>query len=320
MKRSAYIYILFLWFICHPLLGQNKLTNAIDALKRNELDRGKELIDAAMVDTLFADRASTWYYRGSIYKEIFKQNEKDNKESPAREEAIRSFKKSLEFESDSSGAYANSCNQSLKYLAQTIYNHSATSFDIKNYSMAISLYDKYKEIMLFIEPGVNLTDQDIMFNLALATVYGKIAEDDTSKQEEFFDKAKKLYMEVLEKDSNNISANYNLGILYYNEGVEIVNHMDYSYDLVQLNAVQDQIIKLFKQALPYVLRAFRLNPKRKETLIALQGIYFSLNDIEESEKYKRLLEELEKEEELNPGGSAGENDTNSTPDGPERAE
>jgi tetratricopeptide (TPR) repeat protein len=96
-------------------------------------------------------------------------------------------------------------------------------------------------------------------------------------------------------DPNNISANYNLGIIYYNEGVEIVNNMDYSLDLFELNAVQDKIIELFKESLPYMTKAYELNPKRRETLIGLQGIYFSLNDIEKSEAFKQELEALDNE-------------------------
>lgn len=311
------LYILFLLLFGNSLIGQNKLTNAIDGLKSNELDRAKGLIDAAMVDTLFGNRASTWYYRGAIYKEIFKQKEEKDKQSPSREVAIESFKKSLELESE--GVYVKSSKQSLNFLARTIYNHSATSFDTKNYSNAISLYEKYKEIMSFIEPEKDFKDEDIMFNLALATVYGKIAEDDTSKQTTFFDKAKKLYEEVLEKDPDNISANYNLGILYYNEGVEIVNHMDYSLDLFELNAVQDRIIELFRQSLPYMLKAYELNPKRKETLIGLQGIYFSLNDIEKSEEYKRQLEKLE-EEGIDSGDPEEDSPEESPQDGSKQAE
>lgn len=289
MKKLIYIALLLLYG--NSLIGQNKLTNAIYSLKNNELDKAKQLIDAAIEDTLFADKASTWYYRGTIYKELFKQNESDKKQSPYRIESLDSYKKSLEIESE--GNYVDHSQKSLKYLAQTIYNHSATSFDPVNYSIAISNYELYKEIMKFIEPETNFKEKDIMFNLALATTYGRIAEEDTTKKEEYMNKAKALYEEVLEKDPENISANYNLGIIYYNEGVEIVNNMDYSLDLFELNAVQDRIIELFRSSLPYMLKAYELNPKRKETLIGLQGIYFSLNDIEKSERYKKELEILE---------------------------
>ena len=294
MKKLIYIALLLLFG--NSLIGQNKLTNALYSLKNNELDKAKLLIDAAAEDTLFQDKAATWYYRGFIYKNLFKENESSNKQSPLRLKSIEYFKKSLEIEPE--GTYAESTKKGMTFLAQTIYNHSATSFDPENYELAISNYELYKEVMRVVEPESDFTSKDVMFNLALATTFGRIAEEDkdSTKRATFTDKAKKLYEEVLKMDPNNISANYNLGIIYYNEGVEIVNNMDYSLDLFELNAVQDRIIELFKESLPYMKKAYELNPKRKETLIGLQGIYFSLNDIEKSEAFKKELEELESTE------------------------
>lgn len=290
MKRLFYILILFL-IGNNTINGQNKLSNAIYHLKQMELDKAKELIDAAVEDTLFSGKANTWYYRGAIYKELFKRDQTSNKNSPYRKTAVESFYQCLNREKN--GTVTESAKKSLNYLAQTIYNHSATSFDENNYQNAIDLYDRYKEITAFIKPETEFKDKDIMFKLALATTFGRIAENDTTKKEAFLDKAKELYKQVIGLDSNNISANYNLGILYYNEGVEIVNNMDYSLDLIELNAVQDQIVELFRKSLPFMLKAYELNPKRRETLIGLQGIYFSLNDMKKSEEYKRQLEALE---------------------------
>jgi hypothetical protein len=45
-----------------------------------------------------------------------------------------------------------------------------------------------------------------------------------------------------------------------------------------------------------MLKAFEMNPKRKETLLGLEGIYYSLQNNEESEKYRQLYEALEPEE------------------------
>lgn len=300
MKKT--LYLLLFYLIGNSLLAQNKLTNAIYHWKQNELDKAKELIDAAVEDTLFSDKSSTWYYRGTIYKELFKSREAENKKSSSRQVAVESFKKALDLESE--GTYADYCQKSLVFLAQTIYNHSATSFDPQNYSLAIDYYKQYKEIILFVEPGTDFKEKDVMFNLALATTYGRISEEDTTKKVVYLEKAKKLYEEVLKIEPNNISANYNLGIIYYNEGVEIVNNMDYSLDLFELNSVQDKIIELFKLSLPYMLKAYELYPKRKETLIGLQGIYFSLNDIEKSESYKRQLEQLEEEGSTEAGGGS----------------
>jgi len=272
-------------------LGQNKLTNALYNLKSGELDKAKELIDAAAEDSLFVGKASTYYYKGNIYKELFKEREPDMKQSPYRIIAVESFKKSLDLEPD--GTYAESSKKNMKYLAETVYNHAAVSLNEVEYQKALSNYKFYKEIISTAFPGTDFKEKDILFNLALATIYSKLAEQDTANTEAFYAKTISLYQEILEIDSNNVSANYNMGILYYNQGVDIVNNMDYSLDLEQLNEVQDRIIVLFKKSLPFMVKAYQLDPKRRETLIGLQGIYFSLNDIEKSEFYKKELESLD---------------------------
>jgi len=300
MKKIVYIALLV--FCTQSLFGQNKLTNALYSLKNNELEKAKTLIDAAAVDSLFSERAATWYYRGFIYKNLFKEKETDNKQSPLRELSVEYFTKGYEMEP--TGTYAESCANGLKYLALTYYNHSATSFGPQTYPLALSNYDKYKTIMKLVDPEIDFKEKDINFNLALASTYGRIAAQYSVSAKMYLAKAKELYEEILIVDSLNVSANYNLGIIYYNEGVEIVNNMDYSLDLFELNAVQDQIIELFRTSLPYMKRAYDSNPKRKETLMGLQGIYFSLNDIAKSELFKKQLDELE-----NGGTSEGQNES-----------
>lgn len=294
MKKLS--YIAFLLLFSASVFGQNKLTNALYALKNNELDKAKELIDAAMDDSLFNQKPATWYYAGNVYKELFKKYELKDKQSAYRIQSADYFKKSIDL--DTAGTYQKSSKQNLKYIAETIYNHAASSFDVQQYPIAISNYEKYKSLLSFAYPETDFTEKDIMFKLALATTYSRLAEKDSTNGEMYLEKAQKVYEEVLELDSNNVSANYNIGIIYYNQGVEIVNNMDYSLDLEQLNNVQDRIIELFKKSLPYMKKAYDLNPKRKETLIGLQGIYFSLNDIPKSEAYKKELEELEQEESM----------------------
>ena len=72
--------------------------------------------------------------------------------------------------------------------------------------------------------------------------------------------------------------------------------MDYEQDFETLFEIQAQVMDLFGAALPYMLKAYKLNPLRKETLVGLSGIYFGLNNIEESEKYQAELKKLENQE------------------------
>ncbi len=293
MRKLIYISIIF-FIASSAAFGQNKLANAHYSLKQGEYQKAKELIDAAAIDTSFMNLPATWYYKGHIYKELYKESETENINSPYRVESIEGFKKCVELEPN--GQYAESAKKGLKYLATTIYNQAAAIFNESNYPAAISAYEYHKKVMSFAYPDADFTDKDIMFKLGLASIKNRMAEQDTVNAKAHLAEAEEIYKEVLTLDSNNISANYNLGIIYYNQGVEIVNNMDYSLDLMELTMIQDEIIVLFRKSLPYMKKAYDLNPTRKETLIGLQGIYFSLNDIPKSELYKKELEALEGKE------------------------
>ena len=70
--------------------------------------------------------------------------------------------------------------------------------------------------------------------------------------------------------------------------------MDFETDLIALSETQDKTIEIFKKSLPFMEKAYQLNPKRKETLQGLEGIYYSLNENEKYDKIKQELIELEK--------------------------
>jgi len=275
-------------------MAQNKIVNATRLLKEGELDQAKEMIDSADEDSLFNEKSSTYYYKGYIYKELFKEREESNVQSPYRVIAVESFKKSIDLEPD--GKFSESSRKNLKYLAETVYNHAASTLNPEDYDKAITNYRFYKEIISNAYPNTDFREKDIQFNLALATIYNNLATQDSSNAENYYGKIVDLYNEVLAIDSNNISANYNMGILFYNQGVDIVNAMDYGLDLEQLNELQDRIVVLFKKSLPFMLKAYELDPERRATLTGLQGIYFSLNDIEKSERYKKELQLLDEKQ------------------------
>jgi hypothetical protein len=98
---------------------------------------------------------------------------------------------------------------------------------------------------------------------------------------------------VLILDPSNIAANYNMGIIYYNQAVSLImNKLDYDYDLVTLNDIQDEALSWFKKSLPYMETAYQLNPGRKQTLIGLSGIYYNLYDNEKSSEFQKLSQDV----------------------------
>ena len=254
--------------------------------------RALSTIDKAITDPQTAKTPYAWYVRGFVYKEWYKIFELQNKKSKARLDAVSYLKKAIEL--DVTKEYAVNIQQTLKYLASMFYNDASVLLDAENYSTAIENYEKYKECMLIAEPTFNLKMREIEFKNALATVYEKMFRTNIKANIQFFGKTEDLYKQVLLLDTNNWAGNYNLAMLYYNYGVDIINAMDVSSDIVVIENIQEETKTLFKKALPYALKAYRINSKKREVLIALQGIYFSLYEEKKSNDYKLELERLEK--------------------------
>lgn len=88
--------------------------------------------------------------------------------------------------------------------------------------------------------------------------------------------------------------NYTKGIDLYNKGVDIINDIQPTSAVMRLDEIQQSAIKYFKEALSYLEKAYTLDPTNKNTLTALTGIYFCMNNFEKSDKYKKELEALKK--------------------------
>lgn len=291
---SKYIVLLFL-----VLLGINKTTQAQNAARERaisyqqagDIDKAKASIDSAVTNPITASDSYTWYVKGYIYKSIYSKKEAGKRKLDIRKEAMEAFLKSKEL--DLKGENNDDNNKNIKYIATTYFNDAVQSLDSTNYKFAIEAYDLYKKSIVIPEPSTDITKKDIDFNLALGSMFTKTYENNRKGREDCFAKAKDAYAKVLTLDANNVSANYNLGILYYNQAVSIINAMDYDLDLITLNQIQDDCVVLFKQSLPYMEKAYQLNPKRKETLIGLSGIYFSLNEEEKSKEIKQKIDEID---------------------------
>jgi len=285
---------LFLIFATITFAQQAKIAKALEYVEVGDFENAQVEIDAAILNEATANDPYAWYVKGFIYKELYKKNEKNNPLSPLRNQAIAALKKSMEL--DTKGEYVNENKQTLKYLASTLNNDAANSINNNNPEAAQKAFDKYKETILIIDPQADLKPKIIEFKLALATLLNTQyqAEQDSTKKEFKFLGVKQLYQEVLKLDPNNISANYNLGILYYNKAVSIINSLDYDMDIYKLMEIQDQCVEIFKQSLPYMEKALELDPNRIETLKGLEGIYISLNEFEKSNAIRARLEVLEK--------------------------
>jgi hypothetical protein len=292
IKRTLILGLLLLLAVVANA-QQSRVTAAYAFLQQSQLDSAKANIDAAVLNPETQTDGQAWYIRGFVYKTIYNQKEKGNKESTSRIEALVSFKKSLSLDTTRENVQENIKN--IKYLATTLYNDAAASLDTIDYKIAVRNFDIFREYYLLVDPSVvNFKQKEIDFANAIATVYTRIYEGDRKGKADFLSLAKGAYNRALSFDPNNINANYNMGILYYNQAVNLINQSDYDLDIVALNDVQDNSINLFKASLPFMEKAYSLDPNRKETLLGLSGIYFSLNEKEKSNEFKQKLEQIGK--------------------------
>lgn len=251
-----------------------------------------EIIDKAIKDPSMEKSAYAWYIRGFIYKEWYKAFESRNKKAKSRLDALTFFKTSLAL--DTAKEYVNESKKNIKWIGFQFYNDAGTLLDPANYQTAIENYEKFKECMLIAEPTYNLKVREIEFKNALATVYTHLFRADLKGNLKFYGMTEELYKQVLALDTNNVSANYNLAMLYYNYGVDIINQMPIDAPLIDIENIQEEAKLQFKKALPFALKAHQQDPKRKDPIIALQGIYFSLYEFEKSDEFKAKLDAIEK--------------------------
>ena len=149
---------------------------------------------------------------------------------------------------------------------------------------------KYKKAALAAERYLASYKRDIEVMLLYGTIQGRLFDTDVARREEHFQKRVEIYERVLKQEPGNLLANYNLGITHYNKGVELINDESvFEKDIFEFDQLLNVCAGLFQRALPYVLKANQLDAENYNTLKALEGIYYSLN---EREKFAQIRAQI----------------------------
>ncbi|MEW6468645.1 MAG: hypothetical protein AB1458_06955 [Bacteroidota bacterium] len=272
----------------------DSLNRAIDCYDKNQLKCAQTAIDAASVHPQTSIMPKVHLLRGFIYKEIYKTMEVNNVKSPARDQAIASLIKFIGMDSAKYDENYPAVIKTIRYLASSYYNNAGQMLNPTDYKTAIQYYELYDKYMAMIDNQWNPKIMFVDFYMGLGSGLNDYYESNRSKYPELMEIIGSAYKKVIATDSSNVTAYYNLGMLYYNMGVVVINESSDELDIADLDKVQGQALEYFKLALPYMLKAYALNPKRKEVLIALSGIYFSMHEEEKSAAIKAELDKLDK--------------------------
>jgi len=104
--------------------------------------------------------------------------------------------------------------------------------------------------------------------------------------------AEKDYLTALDLNPSAFGANYNLGALYFNAGVETNNKANGTSNNSVYKKLKKQGEVSFAKALPYLETAHELNAEDKNTLLSLKQLYYLNGDYAKSEDMKKLIAEL----------------------------
>ncbi len=107
-----------------------------------------------------------------------------------------------------------------------------------------------------------------------------------------FVNAENDYLISLELNKSSFGANYNLGALYFNAGVETNNKANNTSNNTTYKKLKSQAENSFSKALPFLEMAFDLDNKDKNTLLSLKQLYYLNGDYKKSELMKQYLADL----------------------------
>jgi tetratricopeptide (TPR) repeat protein len=288
MKMVKYISILCLLFTGVDTLGQNYTGQAYGFYQDKNYDSAMFYIDKAVISNE-KNNSKTWQLRGVIYRNM------DAKGSlKFREIAISSFVMAREL--DSLDKYSKEIGNYLYNINIRYYNDAVEYLQEGLLEESESSYLKYKknfnEILL---KEHDFTDQDIEYYCVLGGAwFKKNTQVDAAEKLMIYSSSIVAFKKALVLDSLNYSANYGIGISYYNQGADLITNLNpFESNLDEIDEIQNKSITMFKMGEPYLKRAFKINPNEKEVVEGLTGIYYSLNEDEEYNYFKNLLDKME---------------------------
>jgi len=267
-------------------------------LKFNEKDYQSAAADIDEVVSLKKGEVNelAWHIRGFIYKDIYLYEDQGDMTSEARDVAVYSLLKSVDLDDDKV-LYINN-EKALRHLAASYFNDATDVINDRNPStidQADEFYSKFRSISVRIEVDTIVKARDIDFLLAMATAHRKIYEQKREENIDHYNKANEYYKKVLEIDPDNWPALYSIAVNSYNKGAYNLEKLP-ELDIHDIIRTEGESIRSIQFALPFMTRAYEVNPERIEAVKGLKYIHFNLNDIEKSKFFEQEHERLRQQQ------------------------
>jgi tetratricopeptide (TPR) repeat protein len=140
---------------------------------------------------------------------------------------------------------------------------------------------KDKEALEALRLAIQAEPKNEKLYFAQGTVYDKLNRKD---------EAATSYKKAIELKPDYFDAYYNLGAMYFNEAAEMANKANEMKNITEYGKAKEKFDAKFKEAQPYLEKAWELNPKDENTMTSLKQLYVRLNENEKYEKVKAALD------------------------------
>ncbi|MEO9533580.1 MAG: hypothetical protein ABJG68_01170 [Crocinitomicaceae bacterium] len=265
--------------------GQKYTTKAYGLYQAGSYEEAKIYVDSAITSNERFN-SQLWQLRGLVYRKLESDENKD-----FRNVAIESFVEARKL--DEEGKYKEKIDG---YLYNTIiryYNDAVTYLgekELENSESAYSLYKgKYKK---YVDEGFNFNQNDIEYYTALGSEYLKLVSNLQGEQKtKQTAKGIHFFQLVLDIDKDQFGPNLNIGVMYYNNGADLIMNMDPLTPIEDIPLIEEKAQDYFSKALPFLLEANRIEPERVDVIEAITGCYYGLQDDENYNKYQKILDE-----------------------------
>lgn len=294
MKKHSFL-LLLLMSMTHVFSYAQELplTNeAAQYCQEKNFEKAKEKINEA-TNSNEAQHPYTWYVKGFIFKEIYKQNESHNRNSINREHAVEYFLKALEM--DKKHEHSEMTKAGLKYLAATYYNDAITrtrEFDLSNTDEPEVLFNSFRKLMRTVDPVYSLRNSEKEFSKNMGQRYFILWQMELNN-DEIANKSLSHYSNALRMDSLDSDTYYNVAVIHYNHAVFKYRQLNSDTEIWDLIVIQQECADLIKnKALVNMNKAYKISPERGDVVRGLMFIHRALEHEKDVEYFKNEIERL----------------------------
>ncbi|HHJ10551.1 MAG TPA: tetratricopeptide repeat protein [Bacteroidetes bacterium] len=258
-----------------------------DAMKAFEyaLKVGQDKVFGGVVDTSLIYNAGLAAYNGKLW-----------------DKAVEHLSKAIQMNYGGSSAYILLKNAylekgdtlSAKKTLQLGFDKYPTErniiFELINYYLLIE--NDSKAALDYIRKGLEKDPENASLYFAEGLALDKIGKHQEAIQ---------AYKESIARDSTFLNSYYNLGALIFNDGVNMFNECNKIMDNEKFKACVAKADEKFKESLPYLERAHKLDPKEINTMETLKVLYYRLHMYDKRDQIVKELEAVKSE-----AGTGGE--------------